>query len=130
MKKDWIPPVAGVLEIVAAICAFIGSGLVVFSGVVVNTIPDIDNDPNFPQELVTALLMTIACVLLVFAVVSLIGGISALRRRAWPWAVAGAISALFTTPPFGIFALVLVMVGEGEFSGRSSGTGELDEPMT
>ena len=118
MDKQWIPTVAGVLELVAAICALIGSLALIFIPFVINSIPDLQNKPEVPVELLTALFATLAGLVFLGGVVCLVGGVAALRRRGWFWAVAGAIAALFVMTPAGVFALVLVLIGEREFSDR------------
>ena len=118
MDKQWIPTVAGVLEIVAAVCGVIGSLVLAFICLVVSTVPEIQNDPNVPIGLINSLFGTLSVLVFLGAMVCLIGGIAAIRRRGWAWAVAGAIAALFLMTPAGVFALVLVIVGEKEFGGR------------
>ena len=118
MNKQWIPTVVGVLEIVAAITALIGSLALIFALCVINTVPDLQHDPDIPIGLLTGLLGTLAGLVFLGGLACLIGGVSALKRRGWFWAVAGAIVAVFVATPIGVFALVLVIVGEREFSDR------------
>ena len=92
--------------------------MLVFSCAMMNAVPDIQNDPDVPLELISALLGGLAAFVGVLGIVSLWGGICALRRRGWGWAVAGAIASLFTLPPLGVIAVVLTMIGEEEFAGR------------
>ena len=120
MDKQWIPTVAGVLEIVAAIFALIGSLALVFVSCVINSIPDLQHNPEVPVELLTGLFLTLSGLVFLGGLACLVGGIAALRRRGWFWAVAGAIVALFVMTPAGVFALVLVLLGEREFSDRQS----------
>ncbi len=120
MDRQWIPTVAGVLEIVAAICALIGALVFIFICGVINAIPELQHNPEVPVELLTGLFLTISVLVFLGGVVCLVGGIAALRRRGWFWAVAGAIVALFVMAPAGVFALVLVLLGEREFSDRQS----------
>lgn len=68
---------------------------------------------------ITALLLNVgmlAVLLIVFGVVAIGGGICALRRRAWGFALAGSICAVFSPGTLlGIAATVLVAVSRGEF---------------
>ena len=121
MNKKWIPTVAGALEIVAAGTAAIGTVALVFSCGIMNAVPDVKADPDVPVEMISGLLLTIAAFVCLAGLISLVGGISAIQRKRWAWAVAGSIAALFVMPPAGICALVLVILGEGEFAGRSGG---------
>lgn len=120
MDRQWIPTVAGVLEIVAAIFALLGALALAFSGAVINVVPDIQNEPDVPLELLTGLFATLAGLVFLGGIVCLVGGVAALRRRNWFWAVAGAIAAVFVATPIGVFALILVIVGEREFTDRSA----------
>ena len=85
MNREWMPVVAGVFEIVAAVCAVIGSAALVFSSLMVNTVPDIQDDPEVPLELITILLVGIAIFVFALGLVSLIGGVCGVRRRGWAW---------------------------------------------
>lgn len=49
-------------------------------------------------------------------IVSLIGGIFALRRRAWWFALTGAILAIFCGGIFGILGTIFVSLRRGEFA--------------
>ena len=118
MNKDWIPTVAGVLEIVAAVCALIGSGSLVFAALIMSSVPDIQDDPEVPLEAIFGLLIGLAVFVFVAGIVSLVGGIAGVRRRNWGWALAGSIAALFLMPPAGILALVMTIAGEKEFQKR------------
>ncbi len=123
MDRQWIPTVAGVLEIVSGVFALIGALAVGFACGIINSIPDVRNDPDVPIEMLTALFTTLALVILAVGIVSFVGGFAGIRRRGWTRAMAGAIAALLIAPPAGIFALVLVIVGENEFSDRSPNPG-------
>jgi hypothetical protein len=122
MNREWIPTVAGVLEIVAAVCALIGSGSLVFGALMMRSVPDIQDDPDVPVELIFGLLIGIAGFVLVAGIVSLLGGVAGIRRRSWGWALAGSIAAMFLMPPAGVIALVMTIFGEKEFAERKSGT--------
>jgi hypothetical protein len=128
MDKQWIPTVAGVLEIVAAVCALIGAAAAAFACAIITAIPEIQQEPDFPFPLVTGLLTAMAGGILFFGLVSLIGGIASIRRRGWGWALAGSIAALFIMPPAGIFALVLVILGASEYTDRAPVPSEPPQP--
>jgi hypothetical protein len=53
---------------------------------------------------------------LIFGVMSIIGGIFALIRKAWGAALAGAITALYPFGIFGILAIIFVALSKGEFN--------------
>ncbi|MCZ6726477.1 MAG: hypothetical protein O7A98_03880 [Acidobacteria bacterium] len=118
MNKDWMPVAAGVMEIVAGVCAGLGAAAVAFSGAVLHHIPDVQHEEDVPLELITGLLGSLTVILALFGAAALIGGIFAIRRRGWGWALAGSIAALFVVPPLGVLSLILVLLGESEFSGH------------
>jgi len=49
-------------------------------------------------------------------VVALIAGIFTLKRKAWGFALAGAICALFPVVPLGVLAIIFVSMGKTEFA--------------
>ncbi|MDH3746496.1 MAG: hypothetical protein OES47_15465 [Acidobacteriota bacterium] len=120
MDKRWMPTVVGVLEIISSICAVFGIVALLFACGIMNTVPDIQEDSDVPLEWISGLLVTLAALLAVGGALSLIGGISSIRRRGWGWAVAGGVAAFFLVPPAGLFAVVLAIVAEAEYSDRSS----------
>ncbi|MGP8080331.1 MAG: hypothetical protein ACLPVI_07455 [Dehalococcoidales bacterium] len=56
------------------------------------------------------------CIVLLLGIMSIIGGIFAIMRKAWGVALAGAITALYPYGVFGILAIIFVAMGKPEFS--------------
>lgn len=56
-----------------------------------------------------------AIVVLVFGIIALCGGISAIKRRRWGLSLGGSILSLFIMPILGILAIIFVALGKGEF---------------
>jgi hypothetical protein len=54
--------------------------------------------------------------IIAIGIIALIGGIFTLRRKAWGFALAGAILALFPIVPLGVLAIIFVSMGKNEFS--------------
>ena len=52
---------------------------------------------------------------LLLAVLALVGGIFAVQRKQWGWALAGSIAAIFSLIILGIPAVVLVAISKNEF---------------
>lgn len=119
MDKQWIPTVAGVLEIVAGVCAVLGALAIFFACAVLTWVPDLHEDPEVPVHLITGLVGSLGGLVFLGGVACFIGGVAGIRRRGWLWAMAGAIAAVFLMPPAGVFALVLVILGEKEFAERA-----------
>jgi len=64
---------------------------------------------------VTTFIITLATVLIVPGIVSLLGGIYALKRSLWGLSLAGPVLAFFYLPPLGIPAIVFTALSKKEF---------------
>jgi len=114
--RTWKPIVAGILSVVtgAFICQFqVGKAIRAHS-------------LTWPTAIGTALTVALG-------LVAILGGVSAVQRKAWRLALAGSISALFPphaygrlvwTSALGILAIALVATSRNEFS---SAGGQLPE---
>jgi len=62
-------------------------------------------------------LMGLRAILLALSVIALVGGILAIERRWWAFALAGAIASIFSFSglPFGVVATILVAKSKKEF---------------
>lgn len=110
--RTWKPTAAGVLSIMA--------GLFIFQFQTGKAI----RAHSLTWPLVIGVALTDA-----LGVVAILGGISTLRRKAWPLALAGAICAVFPphfygkliwTPVLGALAIVLVVRSRSEFSSAAA----------
>ena len=119
MDRSWMPTAAGILNIVAGVLALLGALALVFVGVVTTTVPQMtpETEDDLPLALVSGLFWGLAGLSLLAGLLSTIGGIVALRRTGWAWPLTGAITALFTAMPIGIFALIFVVLAEKELRG-------------
>ena len=113
MNTRWLPVAAGVLEIVAGITALAGALALGFSATVVANIPAAQAE-GFPLSVVAGFLAVLSALVLLAGLLSVIGGIFALNRRRFGWALTGAIAATFCSPPFGVPAIILTVLGEAE----------------
>jgi uncharacterized membrane protein HdeD (DUF308 family) len=118
--RTWKPTAAGVLSVIAGafICEFQTGKAIRASSL------------TWPLAVGVALTDALG-------VVAILGGISALRRKAWPLALAGAICAVFPphfygkliwTPVLGILAIVFVVGSRSEFSGAIGKSSRGREP--
>ena len=114
MEKTSKPKVAGILNIVLgsieiflAILYFIGFTVV---GGAWN-IPGMSAIPHF----VPGIVLGTAIFTLILGILVLIGGIFAVQRKQWGWALTGSIAAILTFLPLGIATTVLVAVSRDEF---------------
>jgi hypothetical protein len=108
MKKTWKPLTAGILSLVAGdIAVILGVGFIISLRVAGFL-------TTMPKWLETALSVP-AVPLIALGLIAVLGGIFALLRRAWWLALAGAIAAFLVSPVLGLFAIIFVAMGKGEF---------------
>jgi hypothetical protein len=119
MDRSWMPTAAGILNIIAGVLALLGALALIFVVAVTMTVPEMtdDSDVELPLELVSGMIWALVGLSLVGGLLSITGGIVALRRTGWAWPLAGAISALFSATPIGVFALIFVVLSEKELRG-------------
>lgn len=120
VKRTWKPTTAGVLNIITgamhalglifliiAIISFYGVGIRQFLG------PDFVPPPGLRPYVAIGLIFTV-----ISAAFPVIGGVFALQRRKWGWALAGSIIAMIAilgTFPLGIASTILVVLSKDEF---------------
>ena len=107
MEKTWKPPTAGILSIIAGVFGLLGAIIV---GVIGGTIGGLELIPG-----VGMLLAAIEIPLIIIAIIAIVGGIYALKRRIWGLALAGAICSLLSVWFLGIPAIIFVILGKGGF---------------
>ena len=105
------PVVAGVINIV------IGSGaLLAFSIIAIVLVAG-----SLVVPFVGLLIPLIGVPFVGLAVVALVGGIFAVQRRMWGWALAGSIATTLMSNLLGVISIVLVALSKGEFpNGRTA----------
>jgi len=113
MEKTNKPTVAGILAIISgvlglllAVSYFIGYGVV--SGAL--GIPT-----GYIPEFVPGIVLGMAIPTAVIAILALVGGIFAVQRKQWGWALAGSIAAILAFLPLGIPAVILAAQSKNEF---------------
>ena len=115
MEKTNKPIVAGVLNIITSVLGILGA-IAMFIGFTVVSgnwgIPGMAAIPGF----VPGIVLGQGIFTLIIAVLALIGGIFAVQRKQWGWALAGSIAAIFGIFFLGIPAVVLVAISKDKFS--------------
>ena len=118
MEKTWKPMTAGILNIVA------GAGVIIVSffliiGILLFSISSTSmNGMNIPMNMPSIGLLGIAILAIPFSalgILSIIGGVFALKRRIWGLALAGSIGAIFCSSLLGIASIVLTVLSKKEF---------------
>jgi hypothetical protein len=129
MEKTYAPTVAGILDITAgasSLCGSVALGILAgVSGILPKTVPC--GSGSVALFSTSAMFSGLAIMLLITGILAVFGGIAALQRRRWLWAVIGAIAAVFCFAPFGVASIVLTVMAEKEFRkvshpGSSAGT--------
>jgi len=110
MKKSSKPVWGGILTLLSAAMAIFGAlnyaiGFFDQPGIGKGDIP-----PFVPSIIFGVPMMSI-----VIGVLALAGGIFAMRRKRWKWALTGAIAAALSLLPLGIAAIVLITISRDEF---------------
>ena len=114
VEKTKKPTVAGVFLIITGALGILGAvgsfiGFSVVSGGW--GIPGMEAIPAF----VPGIVLGWGIFGLIVAVLALIGGIFAVQRKQWGWALAGSIAAIFSLIFLGIPAVILVAISKNEF---------------
>lgn len=118
--------IGGVLSLVSGAFGIIGGLAMVFVAVVFNQL--IENGSEFyygtqlsPQQvanLVAALYAGVGAVIFILGILSLVGGIFALRRKLWGLALAGSIAAVIVFFPIGVVSIIFTSLAKPEFGPR------------
>ena len=124
IQKTWKPTVAGILNIVSGVFGIIAS---IFLIIVLSIgfgvlkwaldMPRIEALPAF----LPGLLWAITIPLVIISILALVGGIFALNRKRWGWALAGSIAAVFASIPIlrflplGVVAIIFTAISKDEF---------------
>ncbi|MCL2149674.1 MAG: hypothetical protein FWH51_01915 [Dehalococcoidia bacterium] len=119
-SSRWMPTASGVLNIISSILGFFTSLILfitapVFS-YVYNNYPESIEGTSEALSLVATICVIVGIVLVIPCVVSLIGGIFAIKRKRWGWALAGSICSALVSNVFGIVAIVFVAMSKKEFT--------------
>lgn len=124
MERTWMSTTAGILSIISGAFFLIG-GITIVSLLSQPTMATswasyamysmgLSGTPS--ASFVTTFVITLATVLIVPGIVSLLGGIYALKRSLWGLALAGPVLVFFYLPPLGIPAIIFTALSKKEFA--------------
>ena len=120
LQRTWKPIWAGILNIISgALSAISVIGLVfaIVAGDIRQSILDICPPEYLP--FVVPLIPTILIILLLLSIIQtvfpIIGGVFALQRMKWGWALAGSIIAIVAMFPLGVASTIFVAMAKREF---------------
>ena len=119
IQKTWKPTTAGILNIISGALNVLYTMLLIICIIAIGNI----NIMRFisPQDapFILPLIGTILIVLLVFSIIEavfpIVGGVFALQRRKWGWALSGSIIAILGAFPLGVASTVFVAMAKDEF---------------
>ena len=121
VKKTWKPVVAGILDIIEGAFSIMGAFLLLIASAVISAGSSWAglNESDFgtmTAASVAAVILVIAIIIALLAILEIIGGIFALRRKAWGLALAGSIAAALPMNILGILSIIFLAMGKDEFS--------------
>ena len=116
---------AGILDIVAGAIGMVGGIALAMLKLLFETIDKevLRFNPQLVQPVVIkwvenmfSTLFAVPFVLVFIGIISIIGGVYALQRRIWIFALAGAISSCIAFPFFGIPSVIITALAKDEFN--------------
>jgi hypothetical protein len=117
--KTWKPTTAGILSIISGgLNGLMSIGLIIaiFALGNINIMRFLPpEDAPFIMPLIGPILIGVLVVSVAATVFPIIGGVFALQRRGWGWALAGSIIAIFRTFTLGLLATIFVAMARDEF---------------
>jgi len=122
MEKTWMPTTAGVLNIISGSLSIIGVLVLVFLALlwtpVSSTLDTVEGTTFFADFVPVSLLFFLFVGLggALIGALSIVGGIFAIQRRRWGWALAGSIASAISSQLIGILAIIFVSLGKREFT--------------
>ena len=130
----WMPFVGGVLSIVSGAIDLVASLFITLRFFAINvSLYTLYNHYAINTPTTTLIIHGFFCTaMLVISIIPIVGGIFALRRKSWGWALAGAICATLSISIIGIIlgiiAIVFIAMSKKEFTGKTSATYCQNEP--
>ncbi len=122
MEEPWMPVVAGILDIVSGALGVVMGLFMALNLHVARAIqaapwfsPHGGTLPQMPPIFFPGIGLAMGIALIVLGVLAIIGGIFALRTKAWGLALAGAIAGVITGRLMGIVALIFIVLGRKDF---------------
>ena len=120
--KTWKPTVAGILDIVAGAGGVIVWALIivgVFAFLVASGTSGAMHLPVLQSKLIPVLLSVLAIPFMLLSVLSIVGGVFALKRKIWGLALGGSIAALLCSTVLGVVSIIFIALSKDEFEQSS-----------
>lgn len=110
---------AGILDIIAGAIGMVGGLYFVVLSQLFRSMHEILRlDPAIIQrtEQIISSIIAVPFMLVFIGIVSIIGGVYALQRRIWIFALAGSVSACIVFPFFGLPSIIITAFARDEFN--------------
>lgn len=122
VKKTWKSTTGGVLTVVSGVFGLVGCFVAIVFAALVNSsewVLDYARDAGlsgYDVNVIQTILIIAAIYFAITAALELIGGIFALQRKRWGWALVGSIAAIVGSCwPLGVAATVFTAISKDEF---------------
>ena len=120
VQKTWRPTTAGILNIISgALSAFSVIAFIIVLTATSTWQFFMEFIPPAEFPFIAPLLSAILIICLVFSIIEtvfpIVGGVFALQRRKWGWALAGSIISIIGAFPLGVASTVFVAMAKDEF---------------
>jgi hypothetical protein len=114
-KETWMPMTAGILDIISGGFVLLGGFMLLILGTVGSSIMPYFM-PQVPPAMAVVIFSSIAVPVILIAILAIVGGIYAMRRKIWGLALAGSIAAFFSPCWYlGVAAIVFTALSKKEF---------------
>ena len=120
LQRTWKPIWAGILNIISgafSATSVIGLVFAIVAGDIRQSILDICPPEHLPfvEPLIPTILIILLLLAIIVALFPIIGGVFALQRMKWGWALAGSIIAIVAMFPLGVASTIFVAMAKREF---------------
>ena len=119
MKFTWKPVMAGILDIVSGAIGMVGGIYFVILSSLLRSIHEyLKVDPAVIKniEQIVSNIIAVPFILVFAGIIAIIGGVYALQRRIWVFALAGAVFSFVLFWPFGLASIIITAMSREEFS--------------
>ncbi|MFC1903590.1 hypothetical protein ACFLXJ_01625 [Chloroflexota bacterium] len=118
-QSTWKPTTAGILNIIVGALGVLSAMGLIIALISIGTINIMcflpPADAPFIAPMITTILIIVLIFSAIYAVFPIIGGVFALQRKRWGWALAGSIIAILGIFPLGVAATIFVAMAKDEF---------------
>lgn len=119
MERTWKPTTAGILTIIAGGLGIGAGALITLAAIplgLVGAMAGAIKELGIISGLLAGLAgVIIGAGLIGVGAVAVVGGIYALKRRLWGFALAGTILATICSTPLGVLSIIFISMGKREF---------------